>query len=387
MEVYNQKQNCYGCMACVNVCPTKAIETYSDEEGFLYPMVQEEQCIHCNRCRKVCPITKEIETIDDFDQRIYAVKHLEENLRIKSTSGGMFLALSDAILELGGIVYGAILEDNLTVVHARATNKEERDRMIGSKYVQSDLSEIYSWLDADLKHNSTILFTGTPCQIAAIKAYSKGRDTSRLFLCDIVCHGVASPRMWKEYIAFQEKKKKSKLTYHYFRTKMNGWHSMTSKNVYENGKEDHESLRSQLHMNLFLSDLMLRPCCYTCKYSSMKRGSDITLGDYWGVEKSLPSFDDNQGISLVLVNTLKGNELFQKVVNKLKYIERNASDCQQRNLMEPSKCPSGRGIFWQDYQENGYVFIIKKYAGYGRKLRIKYSVYKNLKSLKTNLKH
>ncbi|MDF2842319.1 MAG: 4Fe-4S ferredoxin, iron-sulfur binding domain protein [Herbinix sp.] len=386
MEVYNQKQNCYGCMACVNVCPTNAIETYADKEGFLYPQVHEEQCIHCDRCRVVCPITKDIVVEEDFNQRIYAVKHLEESLRLKSTSGGMFLALSDAILEQGGVVYGAVLDESLTVVHTRATNKEERDSMIGSKYVQSNLSDIFSWLEADLKRNTTILFTGTPCQIAAIKAFSRGKNTSNLILCDIVCHGVASPLMWKEYISFQEKKKKSKLKYHYFRTKINGWHSMTSKNVYENGQQDHESLRSQLHMNLFLSDLILRPCCYTCKYSSMKRGSDITIGDYWGVENTLPTFDDNQGISLVLINTEKGNELFQKVTNKLKYIDRDASDCLQRNLMEPSKCPTNREAFWKDYLENGYVFILKKYAGYGRSLRIKYAVYKNLKSVKTKLK-
>jgi len=395
-EVYDHKDNCYGCNACLNICPTKAITTHTDEEGFLYPVINKDKCIQCGRCTGTCPIildkNEQSEHIQKDNskqnksiQKVYAVKHKEEATRLLSTSGGMFTAISDYILELGGIVYGAAFDENLRVCHHRAISKEQRDELRGSKYVQSDIGNSFVSLQKDLLAGSYVLFTGTPCQIAGLKKYLKNDNVTKLILCDIVCHGVPSDLMWKEYKQLVQRKKEA-IKIHYFRTKVNGWHSMTSRNVLCSGKVDDTSILSQLHMTLFLSDLILRPCCYHCKFATFHRISDITIADFWGVDRSLPDFDDNKGVSLVLTNTQKGEELFTAVKEKLVIRASDAGNCLQRNLQEATILPLQRKAFWKDYQEYGYEFIAKKYANYNLNDRMKSVVFNQLKRIKKAIK-
>ncbi len=378
--VYDLKNHCYGCGACKNICPTIAIHMEEDEEGFLYPNVNKSKCIDCGRCQAVCPIDKLDNQSGDYGQEIYGIKHKKEGIRMTSSSGGMFTAISDYILERGGTVYGAAYDDSLNICHQRALTSEARDRMRGSKYVQSNMGEVHKLIRSDLKEGKQVLFTGTPCQADGLKYYLGDLDTSGLILCDLVCHGVPSNLMWKEYKQLINKRK-GELKTHYFRTKEYGWHNMRSMNVLMNGKEDDKSILSQVHMSLFLTNLLLRPCCYTCKYSSFRRVADITIADFWGVERSMKEFDDNKGISLVLINSQKGKELFLSVENKLLFRESESSLCRQRNLEQPTGKPVLREDFWKDYYEHGYEYIAKKYVGCTLKNQLKESIHNGLKAL------
>lgn len=381
MKVYDSRYHCYGCNSCYSACPTKAITMQLGKEGFLYPTVNQNLCCGCQRCKEVCPIHHSPLQQAAFEQVIYAVKHKDEVIRSNSTSGGMFTALSDYILEMGGIVYGAILDDTLRVCHSRATTKEERDRMRGSKYVQSDIGDTFLDVKKDLEDGKQVLFTGTPCQVEGLKNYLKRTDTAQLILCDIICHGVPSNQIWQEYVRFTEKKQRSPLKYHNFRTKHNGWHSVTARNVFLNA-EDSESLSSQLFSYLFQKDLILRPCCYSCRFSSLSRVSDITIGDFWGIDKIYPEFDDNKGVSLVLINTFRGNAVFQSIKEVLEVRESKKEDCLQHNLMRPTPLPENRGRFWRAYLSHGFLYATRKYAGYSRYNLLKHKLKEQIKELK-----
>ncbi|MDD3173225.1 MAG: Coenzyme F420 hydrogenase/dehydrogenase, beta subunit C-terminal domain, partial [Herbinix sp.] len=251
-----------------------------------------------------------------------------------------------------------------------------------SSDLQSDMGDIFTSIKRDLAAGKHVLFTGTPCQAAGLRGFLEGKDDTNLILCDLVCHGVPSPSLWQEYKLFMERKRKFPLKMHYFRAKDYGWHGMCVRNVFQNGKEDKSSILSQIHMNLFLSELILRPCCYHCKFCSFRRCSDITIADFWGIENSLPEFDDNKGISLVLTNTLKGSDLFHEINDKLEVRESNSGDCLQRNLQTPTPLPPGREQFWKEYFDYGYGYVAKKYAGYTLYNRTKQTIITLLKATK-----
>lgn len=354
------KSLCCGCGACMNICPKGAIKMISDEEGFRYPKIDSSKCIDCGLCNKVCPMLNSDKLFQD-DPKVYAVKIKDEESRKNSTSGGMFTAISNYILSSGGVVYGATYDDNMKVVHSRLTDTKERDNAKGSKYVQSNIENIFEQVKKDLK-DKIVLFTGTPCQNASLKQYLSKSDS--LYLCDIVCHGVPSPLMWEERVKLLSKK--GKVVDYYFRDKINGWHTHTEKVIYEN-KIDYKSNLSQMGKEIFYSHLILRPSCHTCPFTSIKRVSDITIGDFWGIDKVMPDFDDNKGVSLVLLNTKKGLELFNKVKNDLIVRESNTKDCLQPQLMYPSKPNPKREQFFKDYNKYGYEYVLKKYAVYGFK--------------------
>ncbi len=384
ITVYDQKRECYGCGACMNICPANALTMVPDEEGFLYPKTEVSLCTGCGLCRTVCPYHQDIPPAVR-EPEIYAIKHRNEAVRSKSTSGGFFTAISDFILKQGGVVYGAVLGENLKVCHERAQTRQGRNRMCGSKYVQSETGYLYHQVKMDLSGNRRVLFTGTPCQCAGLACYLEGIDTKNLILCDIICHGVPSGLLWKEYKNLVEEKKGRTLKTHQFRTKLNGWHSMTSRNIFLDGSEDFSSCMTQIHMKLFLSNLILRPCCYSCKYATLIHPCDFTMGDFWGIESSLPEFDDNRGISQVIVNTAKGEELFNDIRDRLIIRERDSTGCTQHNLHHPTPCPKNRDTFWQAYRERGYPYVARKYAGYhliGRLLRGLYLLLKALGLLK-----
>lgn len=371
IEVYDDKRHCYGCSACRNSCPLNAILMQEDEEGFLYPVINQELCSSCGRCRSVCPIYHSHTGAGTFKQKVYAVSHQDDKVRAASTSGGVFTALSDFILDKGGVVYGAVLDETLKVCHVRAESREMRDRIRGSKYVQSDMKDLFRLIQADLSLGKPVLFTGTPCQNAGLAGYLRGTDTADLMLCDIVCHGVPSPLLWKEYTYYVKEKSKVNIKAHSFRIKTKGWHAMCSCNEYENGKKDCRSVLSQVHLNLFLSNLVLRPSCYQCGFSSFQRCSDITIADFWGIERTQPEFDDNKGVSLVLINTEKGKLFFGNLEGRLNIRESTAAACLQHNLEAPTPLPPYREAFWRDYHSHGYSYIAEKYGGNTRSMHFR----------------
>lgn len=378
ISVFDKKEECCGCTACKYICPTRAINMVFDEEGFLYPKINQELCIDCGKCKKVCPFQNTTNIEDKLDEPlIYAVIQKDPEIRMQSSSGGAYTAISDPILEKDGLVYGVKFDENFNVVHSRAVNAEERNEFRGSKYVQSELNDTFTHIYDDLNSGKSVLFTGTGCQTAGLRNFlaNKKANTEKLIINDFVCHGTPSPLLWSNYIKFIQKK--GQLNSYTFRYKVKGWHGYNIKAEYKNGDIKINSLKLKVFTNLFSSNLVLRPSCYNCKFANLNRPSDIMIGDYWGIEKVMPEIDDNKGVSLVLVNTDKGKAIFSEIRENLEVWQSNTEDCLQQNLLKPTGRPQMREQFWKDYNNNGFEYIAKKYAGYN----IKGMTKKNIKTI------
>ncbi len=304
---------------------------------------------------------------------VYAAKHKNEEVRSTSTSGGMFTALSDYFLKSKGSVYGVKMNSNFDVIHSRATTAKQREEFKGSKYVQSDMRNAFLDVKKDLLDGLNVLFTGTPCQCAGLKRYLHVANvsTTNLVLCDIICYGVPSLLLFKEHLNALQTRYKSKVAKYYFRTKTNGWRGHIEQVVFENGKSDSTSVFSQENKRIFATNCALRPSCYKCPYTKLDRQSDITIADFWGIEKSMPQFDDNKGISLALLNTQKGETFFNLVKDALDFKISNVDDCLQPRLTSPTKLTQNREEFWNLYHSKGYVALTKKYANCDFKGRFK----------------
>jgi len=335
-----------------------------DDEGFLYPHINE-YCTDCGTCKSVCAL-KSTQSEHGTYPLVYAVKHKDEMVRISSTSGGAFTALSDWILENNGLVFGVKYNEEFLVVTSCAESKGERDKFKVSKYVQSDLGNSFNKVRDFLKQDKLVMFSGTPCQVAALRIYCKGIDTKNLYLCDLICTGTPPQLLFQDFIRFLESNKKKKLTSFNMRYKSNrgGWRGYNSLAIYADGFQDNKSLINSVYTTLFGTHLALRPSCYECKYKRLERPSDITIADFWGIEKCMPDFDDNRGVSLVLINSDKGKYWFENIENKLHIRESNKTDCMQKNLKGGRAIPNGRTRFWLEYKTKGFTYIAKKYGGH-----------------------
>lgn len=371
ITVFDNKIDCCGCTACKHICPTKAITMEKDVEGFLYPKINQELCIDCGLCKKVCAFQNGYDKSRNLEVPfVYAAKHMDEKVRMSSTSGGAFTAISDYVLDKGGVVYGAAFDEDMNVVHQIASTKNERDKFKGSKYVQSDLKNTFSEIKSLLEYQKYVLFTGTPCQTAGLKSFLVGVNIDKLLLCDIVCHGTPSPLIWKEHIIHVENKSKRTISGYNFRDKLIGWRGINA-TIRFSEKELKNSYLARTYANLYFSHNITRPACHNCKYTNLARSSDITIADFWGIENCMPEFDDNKGTSLILINTLKGIDLFDRIKENLVYRESNTQDCLQPQLQYPTKPSAQRDKFWEDYWLNGYGYVVKKYAGYNLKSKVK----------------
>ena len=368
MILFDEKEDCCGCTACKSICPTKAIEMKADEEGFLYPKINQKLCTNCQVCKRVCPFQNKAFVPDRlFESPAFAAMHKKEQVKMSSASGGAYTAISDFILDSSGLVYGVEFDDEFFVRHNKASCADERDKFRGSKYIQSDLKGIYKQIQEDLNNDRIVLFTGTACQVAGLRNYLCETKTAlnKLYTNDIICHGTASPLLWNDYLDFIQKE--SKLKSYTFRYKGRGWRGYNVRAEFENGKIKINTTDIRVYVNLFSSVLALRPSCYNCKFANLQRPSDITIGDCWGIEKILPEIDDNKGISLVIINTRKGKYLFEKIKKDLDIYKINVADCLQLNLQQPTRKPSKREQFWHDYYKFGFKYIARKYLGYSFK--------------------
>ena len=285
----------------------------------------------------------------------YIVKQKDINSRMKSRSGGVFAAVSDAVLEERGVVYGCALDEQFQAFHKRATTKEERDSFRGSKYVQSDMKDAMKQALEDLKLGKLVLFSGTPCQIAGMKSICPSDCKDKLICMDIVCHGVPSPAVWEAYKTYMQKKYHGKITAVDFRNKRNhGWWEHI-----ESVKIHGIEVDSQIYKNLFYEHNILRECCYECPYKSLDRQGDITIADAWGIAKAAPDFDDNQGVSLVLANTAKGQEWLKKAFTSCDYRECNIDDYMQEPFLRSFAKPDDYEQFWENYFSKDFSEIVK----------------------------
>ncbi|MDO5131363.1 MAG: Coenzyme F420 hydrogenase/dehydrogenase, beta subunit C-terminal domain [Eubacteriales bacterium] len=297
---------------------------------------------------------------------VYAAKHREDSERLRSQSGGMFAVLSDSILDRGGVVYGCVFNDRFEAVHARTETREGRDRMRGSKYVQSSPGTVYLDAAKDLEDGRTVLFSGTSCQIAGLLAFLQYRNTpedrmDRLYTVDIVCHGVPSPLVWRDYLAWEAGRKKKAVRDVICRNKKKfGWKTHVTTLTFADGK----TLDSRVFPRLFYGHRILRPSCYQCPYKKTIHPADITIADYWGIEKALPEFWDNKGVSLVLINTARGEKLFETCADRAVCRKTRVEDSLQKPLIAPFDPPADRKQFWQTYRSADFTRIAKKYANY-----------------------
>ena len=299
--------------------------------------------------------------------KVYAVKHKSEEVRMNSRSGGVFTALSDWIFSEVGVVYGCVLTQDFLAVHTRAENVEERNKMRGSKYIQSKLGDTFKRVQEDLDTGKKVLFSGTSCQVAGLRQYLR-KEYNNLLCVDIVCHGVPSKKVWKAYLGWQEKRNKSVTTGVDFRNKKDfGWYDHVETLYFENGKP----ISSRVFKNLFMGDTILRPCCYECPYKSVMHPGDITIADYWGIENAAPGFADNKGVSLVLINNEKGEKALENVEEQLIIKRTKIEDSMQPPLKAPFPRPINRDVFWSDFKSKSFDFIAKKYGGYGLKNEIR----------------
>lgn len=375
------REKCCGCRACELICPRNAIEMKTDAEGFIYPFIDKEKCIECGKCTKVCAFSKGKTSERNNECRQYFLcRHNDKDVILTSRSGGVFVALSDYILSLQGNIYGVELTPDFIAHHARANNKKGRDKFCGSKYVQSDTEKTFDQVCGDLKNGKYVLYSGTPCQVAALYNYLNMRGNislqEKLFTCDIICHGVMSPKIWQDNLAEIEKKYKTKIEKVNFRDKDYGWNTHIESYITPKGK-----INSSLYTDVFYDHLALRPSCYECQYTSLNRVSDITLGDGWGAEKHNAKWGDNLGVSLILINSLKGESLFNEVKSCMHVEQVDINDFMQPNLQHATLRPKGREQFWNDYKKNGYQFVAIKCQRRQKRIRRKNCFKANLLKL------
>lgn len=307
--------------------------------------------------------------------RLFAYQNNNEEVRRNSTSGGAFTALSDYILENKGAVYGAVLRNN-QVIHIRGTSAEERDLMRGSKYVQSNISEVFQLIKKDLLNEIMVLFTGTPCQVAAVKNFlGPMAETQLFYTCDIICHGVPSPKVFSEYIKFFEEKNQISISQIVFRDKSGyKWEE-----CHESAYADKRKFDFSGYAKMFYSHESLRPSCYRCCFTNLNRQGDITLGDHWGIDKLDSKFNDGIGTSLIMVNSQKGEFLFERILNRGVYKESKLSYCVQPQLYHPVKRPWQRNWFWKKWRKSGSFKTFEMYETNYSSFRIITGLVDNIK--------
>lgn len=302
------KSQCCGCSACAQRCPKQCISIQSDGEGFLYPRVDTTVCIDCGLCEKVCPV------INQNDEReplaVYAAKNTDENVRMHSSSGGLFSLLAERTIEQGGVVFGARWDADWNVRHDCVERKEDISKFRSSKYLQSIIGDCYVKTENFLNQGRKVMFTGTPCQIAGLKHFLR-KDYENLLAVEVICHSVPSPGVWQQYLSEKLQNmglRKSDIQQISFRDKSTGWKTYSFVIKGKNGNEYRELSSKNTFMRGFLADLYTRPSCHVCPAKQLKSGSDITLGDFWGIGSLMPELDDDKGVSAVIANTERGKK-------------------------------------------------------------------------------
>lgn len=365
-----QQRDCCGCHACTSVCPRHCITMQPDSEGFLYPAVDKENCINCGLCELVCPIINQSEIRNPIE--VYAAKNQDDEIRIQSSSGGIFSLLARKIISEGGIVFGARFDDNWNVIHDWTDTFDGIAAFRGSKYVQSIIGNSYNEAKNFLQSGRKVLFTGTPCQIAGLKRFLR-KNYDNLLTVDVVCHGVPSPLVWKEYLAelynssnkfykhiFIHSRNISKISDISFRDKTKGWKKYRFSVIRKDGTRLIEPSYKNLFMKGFLANLYLRPSCHHCPARSGRSTSDITMGDFWGIKEYYPKYDDDKGVSLLLIYSNEGKNIYDSIKTDYILTDYNyglrSNPCIEHSVTEP-QC---RADFWLKYNQHG-LSVVNKY--------------------------
>ena len=364
----NDKSDCCGCSACYSVCSHHAIKFEEDQEGFFYPVFNLNLCVDCGLCEKVCPVIHYKTESKNGNPIIYSAINNNVEQYMQSSSGGIFILLCEYIISKGGIVCGATYDKDFVVKHSFAKTLDECRAFQGSKYVQSDIRGIYPKIKSILKNKVSVLFSGTPCQVAGLKLYLR-KNYDNLYTVDLICHGVPSPLIFKDYLNFVKGKN---IILHINMKSKSKKKGTTIRFDFLNGKYVSQTLKTDLWNKLYFGSFIVRPSCHNCQFTHYNRIGDITIGDSWGINKYYPNFHADKMTSLLFVNTHKGAFLYDRISNQIDKIEITKEESMQPQLQYPTKKSLEREAFWEDYIKYGFNYVIKKYLGFNR-----YEIVKN----------
>ena len=366
---------CTGCAACVSVCPTGSISMKEDREGFLQPHIDTKTCISCHKCEKTCPIITPLKIPTDFETQAYAAINKDEDVRMRSSSGGMFHVLAKWTIMQGGVVFGARFNDQWEVVHDYTETIEGIEPFMRSKYVQSRIGDTFKQAKQFLDAGRQVLFVGTPCQIGGLRAYQK-RDYHNLLAVDFICHGVPSPGVWRKYL--KETTKGESLLSFNFRDKSDGWkeYQFVTTTTTTTTTTRRERYNTNPMIQGLLKNILLRKSCYACSTRTYHRISDITIGDFWGIENLHPELNDNKGTSLILTHSTKGADILSQVHPMMMICQVTKDKLLQvstQNLFDNKAIPIRRSVFFKRlhympflsfryliYKDSIYTRIIRK---------------------------
>ena len=341
------KRSCTGCGACVCVCPVGCIQMVENKEGFFYPVIDHTQCIGCKKCYKVCP--NEPEDDEDVVAVLAGYSH-NRDIRLTSSSGGVFTHLAEEVLKRNGVVFGVAMQKSQAVVCA-VENIEEIPKLRGSKYVQSRVGNAYGQVEKYLKEGRLVLFSGTPCQIAGLYRVLK-KEYMRLITVDFVCHGISSPQVLEKYL--KERGNGKRISEIVFRDKTEGWNKFSMKLKWEDHTVSRESMEEDLYLQSFLKNLNLRSSCFSCKFRKIHRRSDITLGDLWGANEVVNGWTEDLGYSLILIQSKKGKELLESIKEKIVAVPVELSQVMLHNASLTTSP-------WDEYSRDLFFENLKKY--------------------------
>ncbi|RHR51879.1 4Fe-4S dicluster domain-containing protein [Clostridium sp. AF18-27] len=323
MENWLKDNECTGCGACQNICPKEAIQMVTDECGFWHPRIIKDKCIDCKQCEKVCPIVKPaFSNRFSSSPEVYAGWSLNADTRYNSTSGGIFSELALKILEMGGAVSGAVYSETFLVYHQVIFKETDLTNIRQSKYIQSDSGYVFREIKTVLAEGKTVLFCGTPCQVAGLNTYL-GKDYENLITVDFICRGANSPKAYRKWLDMLEKQYHSEVTRVWFKNKELGWNRFSTRVDFKNGKIYRKDRYTDLFMRGYLEkNWYIRPCCGDCKFKAVPRVADLTLADFWKVDKAL---DEDKGTSMIMVNTQRGTFLLESIKDNI-YLQRRDLD-------------------------------------------------------------
>ncbi|MCR4647181.1 MAG: Coenzyme F420 hydrogenase/dehydrogenase, beta subunit C-terminal domain [Oscillospiraceae bacterium] len=379
--LFKEKKDCCACCACMNACPKDAIKMQEDECGFLYPVIDPQQCIRCGKCQKACAYQNIKETNTPFQTWVAVSK--EETIVMNAASGGVFSALATGYFKEGGFVSGAVFDKDFTLYHIITEQSKFLSKLRGSKYTQSSIGYVLREIKKKLLENKQVLFCGTPCQVAGLKSYL-GKEYANLLTIDLICHGVPSNRSFKDYIHHFEKKNNIQVKSFTFRDKQVGW-GKNGSIITQSGKRYKLFETAQSYFYYFAYSIIMRENCYTCKYACSHRPGDLTIGDYWGIQKEHPellnkqNLDESKGVSVIIVNTQKGVSALQKYGCELRLYESSFEKAARGNaqLNKPTAHQPKREDVLSLYAKAGWEAVddkfqneigIKKYSGFVKSL-------------------
>jgi coenzyme F420-reducing hydrogenase beta subunit len=384
-----KKELCTGCNACFNICPEICIVMSVDEIGFRYPKVDYDKCIECKKCTNTCPSLNKLKLSGQWKEpQIYAAWSLDEEIRFTSTSGGVFSELAKAVIKYEGLVVGAVYNKQHMVEHYMTDNIEEIERLKQSKYVQSEIGDIFKHIKKELDIDKLVAFCGSPCQVAGLLNYLK-KPYDNLITFDFVCRGTNSPKAYTKYMEMLENKYKSKIVKIWFKNKTYGWNRFSTRIDFENGKTYIKDRYHDLYMRGYIEEnLYMRPCCFDCKYKAFPRVADITFADFWGVGGNDPKLDPDKGTSLIMINSAKGAKLFDKIghsifkkQSKLE-VALPGNACIVKSAVENPKTRD----FLMMLDDYPFDVCFKKYAKNKGYTRVRSSIRRMLSRIKKKLK-